>query len=242
VNYDKDTLILEHLSLAKQIALREWRTATHALDKDDMLGLAYLGLTDAANRWESYCARKGYEPSAVQYFKVFASLRIRGTIRDSIRSDDWATRTLRSKSKRLKEAGQDEGVPVEILAERTEMTVTEINKVNARLAARPVSLDAHLNTSGSGYETANSNENQVKDEADTEGSVFAREMTDIFIDTVRSLTLAEQLVLALHYYSRLDFRKISEELDIAESKVSQLHASAVCSVKEALLYAAVERG
>lgn len=242
MNYDKDTLILEHLSLAKQIALREWRTATHALDKDDMLGLAYLGLTDAANRWESYCERKGYEPSAVQYFKVFASLRIRGTIRDSIRSDDWATRTLRSKSKKLKEAGQDEGVPVEVLAERTEMTVSEINKVNARLAARPVSLDAHLNTSGSGYEPGNSNENQVKDEIDTEGSVFAREMTDIFIDTVRNLPMAEQLVLVLHYYSRLDFRKISEELDLAEAKISQLHASAVSSVKEALLYAAVERG
>jgi RNA polymerase sigma factor for flagellar operon FliA len=238
VNYDKDTLILEHLNLAKQIALREWRTATHALDKDDMLGLAYLGLTDAANRWESYCARKGYEPSAVHYFKVFASLRIRGTIRDSIRSDDWATRTLRSKSKRLKEAGQDEGVPVEVLAERTEMTVTEINKVNARLAAKPVSLDAHLNTTFEGT----SNEPQVKDDIDTEGSAFAKEMTDIFIDTVRGLTMAEQLVLVLHYYSKLDFRKISEELNVPEAKVSQLHVSAVSSVKDALTYAAVERG
>jgi RNA polymerase sigma factor for flagellar operon FliA len=241
VNYDKDTLILEHLNLAKQIALREWRTATHALDKDDMLGLAYLGLTDAANRWESYCVRKGYEPSAVHYFKVFASLRIRGTIRDSIRSDDWATRTLRSKSKRLKEAGQDEGVPVEVLAERTEMTVTEINKVNARLAAKPVSLDAHLNKSGTGFDSTNTNENQVKDSVDTEGSVFAREMTDIFIDTVRNLTMAEQLVLVLHYYSKLDFRKISEELEVPEAKVSQLHGSAVSSVKEALTYAAIER-
>jgi len=67
-------------------------------------------------------------------------------------------------------------------------------------------------------------------------------MTDIFIDTVRNLPMAEQLVLVLHYYSRLDFRKISEELDLAEAKISQLHASAVSSVKEALLYAAVERG
>lgn len=238
MNYDKDTLILEHLYLAKQIALREWRTATHALDKDDMLGLAYLGLTDAANRWESYCARKGYEPSAVQFFKVFASLRIRGTIRDSIRSDDWATRTLRSKSKKLKEAGQDEGVSVEVLAERTDMTVAEINKVNARLAAKPVSLDAHLNTTFEGVAT----EPQIKDDVDTEGSVFAKEMTDVFIDTVRNLSILEQLVVVLHYYSKLDFRKISEELEVPEAKISQLHASAVVSVKEALTYAATERG
>src|SRR3954471_22212774 len=138
MSYDKESLVLNHLTLAKDIANREWRTATHALKRDDMLSLANLGLVDAADRWEAYCEKNDYDPNAVQYFKVFASLRIRGTIRDHLRKEDWATRTVRSKAKKLKVAGQDEGLSVDELAEITGMSVVEINKVNARLAAKPV--------------------------------------------------------------------------------------------------------
>jgi RNA polymerase sigma factor for flagellar operon FliA len=239
MSYDKDSLILAHLDLAKNIATREWRTATHALKHDDMLSLANLGLVDAADRWEAYCKKNEYDPTAVQYFKVFASLRIRGTIRDYIRSSDWATRTLRSKAKKLKEAGQDEGLPLSELSEKTGMSVVEINKVNARLNARPVSLEAHLSTT---YEDSGSAPNELKDAVDTEASAFSRDILSTFVATVKNLTYEHQVILALHYFSRLDLRRISELLDIPETKVFQLHAEAVVAVKDALTNAAVERG
>lgn len=240
MKYDRDYLILEHLSLAEEIAVREWRTATHALEKDEMLSLAYLGLVDAAERWEGYCARKEFDPNAIQYFKVFARLRIRGTIRDSIRSADWATRTLRSKSKKLKDAGQDEGVSVHHLSERTGMTVAEINKVIARLAKRPVSLDAKIGVHDNGSD--HQQEIQIKEDIDTEGIAFANEMIRLFIDTVKSLPVEEQVVIALHYYSKLGLKHIAEELQLSEIQVSHLHSSGVIAVKNALTNAAVERG
>lgn len=238
MNYDRDFLIMENLDLAKEVAVREWRTATHALQKDEMISLANLGLVDAANRWESYCIKNEYDPAATQYFKVFARLRIRGTIRDHIRSEDWATRTLRSKSKRLKDAGQDEGVPVELLAERTEMTVPEINKVNARLAARPVSLDSYIVTDAENSEPP---AYQLKEEEDTESAAFTQELINIFVDTVYTLPQDMQVIIALHYYSKLDLRKISEIVGLPETKVSQLHSAGVLAVKDALTYAAKER-
>jgi RNA polymerase sigma factor for flagellar operon FliA len=238
-NYDKDFLIMEHMSLAEGIGIKEWKTATHALDRDDMLALAYLGLVDAANRWEAYCARKGYDPSATQFFKVFARLRIRGTIRDSIRSDDWATRTLRSKSKRLKDAGQDEGVSIEELAKKTEMTVAEIHKVNARLASRPVSLDANFQTNS---EEAQQESHQLKDKVDTESVAFAQSMMSIFVETFLKLDPAVKVVIALHYYGKLDLRRVAEELEMPEATISKWHAEGVTAVKEALTYAAKERG
>lgn len=237
--YDKDFLIMEHMSLAEGIGIKEWKTATHALDRDDMLALAYLGLVDAANRWEAYCTRKGYDPSATQFFKVFARLRIRGTIRDSIRSDDWATRTLRSKSKKLKDAGQDEGVSIEELAMKTEMSVAEINKVNARLASRPVSLDANFQTSS---DDTQHESHQLKDKVDTESVAFAQSMMSIFVETFLQLPPPVKVVIVLHYYSKLDLRKIAEELQTTEATVSKWHADGVVAVKEALTYAAKERG
>jgi RNA polymerase sigma factor for flagellar operon FliA len=239
MSYDRDSLILGHLDLAKNIATREWRTATHALKHDDMISLANLGLVDAADRWEAYCDKNGYDPAAVQFFKVFASLRIRGTIRDHIRSADWATRTLRSKSKRLKEAGQDEGIPVEELAEKTGMSVSDINKVNARLAARPISLDAHLSTT---YGDSDAVPKELRDSMDTEASAFSRDILSTFVKTVKHQPYEIQVVLVLHYYSKLDLRRISEALQLSEVKVSQLHMDGVLAVKQALTDAATERG
>lgn len=240
MSYDKESLILSHLDLAKNIATREWRTATHALKHDDMVSLANLGLVDAADRWEAYCKKNEYDPSATQYFKVFASLRIRGTIRDHIRSADWATRTLRSKSKRLKDAGQDEGLPVEELADKTGMSVPEIHKVNARLAARPVSLEAHLS---SAYDDGNGGmSNDLKETVDTESTAFARDILTTFVATVKELPYENQVVLALHYFSRQDLRRIAELLKISEASVHQLHTEGVLAVKHAVTEAALERG
>jgi RNA polymerase sigma factor for flagellar operon FliA len=51
---------------------------------------------------------------------------------------------------------------------------------------------------------------------------------------------SSQIVIVLHYYSKLDLRRIAEELDLTESRVSQLHSKGVLAVKEALMRAAQE--
>lgn len=237
--YDKESLILEHLNLAKDIATREWRTATHVLKLNDMLSLAYLGLVDAADRWEPYCEKNEYDPNATQFFKVFASLRIRGTIRDQIRKDDWATRTVRSKAKLLKNAGQDEGASIEELSEKTGLSVSEINKVNTRLSAKPVSLEAHL--SNSDQDGVHTNP-ELKDAIDTESSAFTRDMMSIFVDAFRQLPYEMQVIISLKYYRNLELRKVAEELGLPETKISQLHSSGILAIKNALVEAAEERG
>jgi RNA polymerase sigma factor for flagellar operon FliA len=240
MSYDVDTLITNHLQVAKDIALKEWRTAPHALSKDDLLADAYLGLVDAANRWKDYCAKKQYDPEAVQYFKVFASLRIRGTIRDQIRRDDWATRTLRTKSKILREAGQDEGLTVAELAAKTEMSEAEINKVNTRMAQRPVSLE-YLNARADVERDNTDRSIDIKNSVDTESESFANSMNGIFVSTVRSLPNIERLIIVLKYYSNKTLPEIAEELGMAEEAISTLHQNAVFTVRDSLALAATER-
>jgi RNA polymerase sigma factor FliA len=242
MDYDKESLILSHMNLAKTIANREWRTATHALKLDDMLSLAFEGLVDAANRWETYCVNNKYDPSATQYFKVYASLRIRGTIRDYIRKDQrWATRTLRSKAKKLKEAGQDEGLSIEALASKTGMSVSDIHKVNAKLALKPISLDAHLTNI---YDTVNGsshvNDSFLRDSIDTESSVLSGNLVQVFLQTLRELPQELMLIVILRYYAKLDLKQVAERLDMPESKVSQLHLSALSTIQKSITSAAQE--
>lgn len=240
MSYDRDSLILSHLHLADTIATKEWRTATHALKRDDMLSLAYWGLIDAAQKWPDYCKNNSYDPEAIQFFKIYASLRIRGAIRDHIRSEDWATRTTRSKSKKLKDAGQDDGATLAELSERTGMSEAEINKVITKLAYRPVSLDAYTTNSDPFQDNPGRGNHELRDDIDTEGTAFANDMQDVLVKRFKILTPETQIVIALHYYSKIDLRTIAAELDLPESRVSQIHAAGVQSIRAALLDAATE--
>lgn len=238
--YDRETLINDHMGLAKAIAVQNWQTATYALEVDEMKSLAFMGLVDAANRWEGYCEKNGYDPAATEYFKVFAARRIHGTIRDGIRQNDWATRTLRDKAKRLKQAGQDEGASVEELAERTGMSVKEVNSTVQRMAMRPISLDsAQAGWNVYGVE-ANSVSQTTVDAISTDGSAFENEMLRHAATVIRALPQDQQVVLALHYYEALEIRSVARVLGITESRASQLHTKAVLTIKQALAEAANE--
>lgn len=231
--YDKETLIRDHMGLAKAIAVQNWQTATYALEMGEMVSLANMGLVDAANRWEGYCEKNGYDPAAVEYFKVFAARRIHGTIRDGIRQNDWATRTLRDKAKKLKQAGQDDGATASELAERTGMTLKEVNSTIHRMASRPVSLEGELpNSEATGPSYA--------DPISTEGSAFQNDMLECAASVIRTLPQDQQVVLALHYYEALEIRAVALELGITESRASQLHTRAVLTIKQALAEAATE--
>lgn len=228
--YDQDTLVRNHIGLAKSIAVKQWKTAPYILEVDEMVSLAYLGLVDAANRWEKYCLKNGYDPNAVEYFKVYASRRILGTVRDSIRASDWATRTLRDKAKRLKLAGQDEGASPDEMAERSGLSLREVNKTIHRMSVKPVSLNQEMEN---GMEDARSPE-------DVESVAFERDMLFTAARVIRNLPQEQQVVLALHYYRTLEIRSVAKELGITESRASQLHTKAVLTVRDALRKAATE--
>lgn len=56
-----EAMIAEHLPLAQALAQKVWRQAPHALDLDELKGIANLGLVAAADRWHPYCAERSYE-------------------------------------------------------------------------------------------------------------------------------------------------------------------------------------
>ena len=51
------------------------------------------------------------------------------------------------------------------------------------------------------------------------------------VDAIKSLDEREQLVLSLYYNEELTFKEIGKVLDITESRVCQLHARALVSLK-----------
>lgn len=157
-----------------------------------------------------------------------------------MRSQDWATRSLRDKSKKLREAGSDEGVSREELARRSGLTEQEVHDTIAGMARAPVSLDHNLQSSQNDWSSPSSDSmaSQLTDGEDVEGVVGANSLMSIFADAVAELPGDERLVIVLHYYSGLELKKIARMLDITESRASQLHTKSVLSLLATLQAAA----
>lgn len=224
---DVDALIHQYMGLAQSLAQQQWRTAPHALELDELRGIAYLGLVSASKRWESYCEEHDFSPDALEFFKTFVVRRIRGAMIDAIRSADWATRSLRTRAKALQAAGQERGLTDMELAERTGMSVADVRHTIRGMGLRPVSLEAE--------------ELDPVAQRDVESSVFATHLLGTVAMTIRDLDPDQQVVLALHYFEGIQLQEVARMMGLSESRVSQLHARAVIAVHTEMVTAAQQR-
>lgn len=233
-------LVIKHIGLSNSLALKRYKTAPHALDLEELKSIAYIGLMEAAQRWESYCTEKGYSNKDIQFFTTFASRRCFGAIEDYLRSIDWATRSLREKYKKLREVGSDEGLTRQELSERSGMDLEEIHKTIAGMSRAPVSLES-LDPSKLDAEAKTAHRPELTAPVNIEADVATKELLDMFADAVLNLDLEAQVVIALHYYRGLELKKIASLLNVSEAITSQLHTSAALTLLDALKEAAADR-
>ena len=135
-------LVGEVMPQARAEAYKVWQRAPHALELDELHAIALKGLAEASARWQQYCHEKGHDPRAFEYFPAYCLARMRGAMLDNLRSQDWVTRSDRTRAKLIRDAGQDRGASEAELAAATGLTVAEVRSTLAAVSARPVSIDA----------------------------------------------------------------------------------------------------
>jgi RNA polymerase sigma factor FliA len=209
---------------AKAVAWRHFSRAPHALDRAELESIAFEGLMQAANKWESYCAGNGYNPlgDGLKYFGAYASKRMNGAILDHLRGVDWVTRSTRQRVKRI-QAVRDStpGLEREELLEQAQVTEEQARKAEAAVAARPVSLD--------------DGERDIEDGRDLEGHTATVTCVLEAVAKARwQLPGATQVVLALRYYEERSFEEIAAVLGFEPDQVRYLHDSGVRDVHQAM--------
>src|ERR1044072_5062158 len=88
----KDKLILEYSPLIKFIAQKIAVRLPSNIELDDLISSGVIGLMDAIDK---------YDPTRDNKFKTYAEFRIRGSILDELRAQDWVPRSVRDKAKLL---------------------------------------------------------------------------------------------------------------------------------------------
>ncbi len=222
----KKEIILEYINLVKIISGRLYNYYGANIEYNDLMSYGVIGLIDAI---EKYDYTKNIK------FQTYASVRIRGAIIDEIRNLDWIPRSIRQKSKLMKntysklenklgrepsireisnELGKNDEEVLKILEETNIYNLVSLEEElseNLKIQIKDISIDIN-----------------------PEESLLKK-------DTIKNLKLAldtlnerEQLIINLYYYEELTYKEIGKVLNISESRISQIHSKAILKIKSKL--------
>ena len=226
---ERDKLLLEHLPTVRYIARRIHERLPQHVDLEDLVSAGIVGLIDAFSKFDH--AKK------VQ-FKSYAQFRIRGAILDSLRTLDWSPRELRRKGRAVEEA-------IRAVTQRIGRAPSE-QEIAAEMK---LSLAEYQQLLGDlkGLEIGSLHMERSEDSGDEElayipGSpeedplfrCLKGEMKQRLVDAIDALPEKERMVLTLYYYEELTMKEIGLTLGVVESRVSQIHSSAVLRLRSAL--------
>lgn len=225
---DRDELIITHLPLVKFLVGRIASQLPPHLDREDLMSAAVIGLITAAER---------FDPGRGVQFKTFVEQRIRGTIMDELRSQDWLTRSLREKFKRLEqefailEQKLGRNPTSEEVSSAMGMNLDEYFHLLEEVHfLSVVSLDdSWEDEDGSPFGLLDVLED--KGVENPQKQLMAKEMVDILAESIDSLPEKEKIVVTLYYYEELNLKEIGEVLSLTESRICQLHSQAIMRLR-----------
>jgi RNA polymerase sigma factor FliA len=226
---EQERVLLEHLPIVRFLARRIHERLPQHVDIEDLVSAGVVGLMDAFAK---------FDPDKKVQFRSYAQFRVRGAILDSLRMLDWSPRELRRKGRAVEEA-------IRILTSRFGRAPGE-----AEIAAEMgVELEAYQQLLGElkGLEIGtlhvehneNSGEEELayvpgRPEDDPLFHCLRGELEERLTAAITELPDRERLVMTLYYYEEMTMREIGLALGVVESRVSQVHASAVVHLRAAL--------
>jgi RNA polymerase sigma factor FliA len=225
----RDELIIGHLHLVTAVAAHVRRSVSVHIELDDLVHAGTIGLFDAASK---------YRAEKEVAFSTYAKHRIRGAILDSLRQLDWASRDMRKRYKQVETVTRE--LTLQLKREPTEAEVASAMGLDAR---RWQSLMVDFRNMASA--TASQTRVERDDEkplqeapctpAQYPDQVFARaEMRRKLQSVVQTLPERHQQVIKLYYENDLSMREIGNALGVNESRVSQIHKSALARMQSVL--------
>jgi RNA polymerase sigma factor for flagellar operon FliA len=226
---NREQLILEHLPIVRFIARRiHARLPQHVLI-EDLYSAGVVGLLDAVEKFDA---------SRENRFRTYAQFRIRGAILDSLRALDWGPRDLRQKGREIAQV-------IQVLTAKYGRPPSELEisqGLNMDLAAYQ-QLQRELRGLGigtlhSGRFLDSGEEQLVYLSSPPEGDPLFRylsaEMREGLAAAILKLPDRERLVMTLYYYEESTMKEIGLILGVLESRVSQIHTSAVLHLRREL--------
>ncbi len=225
----REKLILRYLHLVRYVVSRLPISLPVSIAQEDLISYGTMGLMEAVER---------YDVSRGLKFETYAVTRIRGSIIDQLRFQDWVPRGVRKRSKEVSEAmarleeklgrtaTEDE------LAEEMGVTKNKLKIILAESSNLMISLDESRGDESSNTSLMDLVED--KNSPDPQGELEIGELRKRLAEALGKLPEREKLLIALYYHENMTLKEIGEVISVSESRVCQLHAQAILRLRSAL--------
>lgn len=217
----RDQLILEHLPLVSAIAAHVQKSLPVHIEMDDLVHAGTMGLFDASTK---------YRDDKEVAFRTYAKHRIRGAILDSLRQQDWASRDLRKRYRQVESIRTD--LSAKLQHEPNEIEMAQAMGLTLRRWQSLMVDFRSLGLAASQLQASEREDGYVSEAAagpaNSPDKVFAREeLKAKLLVAMKTLPDRYKQVVELYYVRDLTMKEIGGMLGVNESRVSQIHKSAL---------------
>jgi RNA polymerase sigma factor for flagellar operon FliA len=237
----RNKLVEEYLKLVKYNAERLKAKLPKTVELDDLVSAGVFGLMDAI---EAFDLSRGVK------FETYCVPRIRGAMLDELRTTDWVPRLVRSQTTKYLRAmegikhhnGNGNGhVPtLQEIADYLEVSVEEAKRIEdqgnapivhvCRMVGMPRGEDGESEFKGSGLVDSNQLQDTKTLRPEEELSKDSG-----FLELISCLPDEEQIIVTLYHRDEFEMWKIGKILGLSESRVSQMHSSALQKIKDSVV-------
>jgi RNA polymerase sigma factor for flagellar operon FliA len=217
-NSGHDELVTKYAPLVKRIAYHLKARLPATVIVDDLLQAGMIGLLEASRK---------YDPNQGASFETYAGIRIRGSMLDELRRNDWAPKSVHRKIRDITQAmraiehregrdARDEEVIESLGISRDEYYKT-LQDVSSH---RVLSWDEiGVDEDAFGHSTS---DGKTGVHEQLEKQHFQAKLSD----SISSLPEREKMIVSLYYESELNLREIGSVMNVSESRISQLLSQA----------------
>ncbi len=226
-----DALVREYKPLVDYHVQRVSAGLPSNVSRDEIMSFGLQGLFDALTK---------FDRSRDLKFDTYASFRIRGSIMDGLRKEDWLPRSLRERAKKVEEVTREleqkkmRNVTADEVAEELGIDVNDVYEAfQERQLSYVLSVDEQSSDEdeeGSPYMSVLHDEEVETPEEQT----LKQELITELIHAIEDLTEREQLILSLFYTDGLTLTEIGKILDLSTSRISQIHTKALFKLRKVL--------
>jgi len=212
--------IMAFLPLVRHVVRKVTSNIYCNMDIEDLISAGTLGLVKAA---------KAFDPSAKAEFKTYAYIRIKGAVIDELRKKSFAPAAMCSQIRLVKEAYNQcyatTGIPPadEELAKTAGLSVSQLYRTLEE-ARRQNVLSIHGLSEDSPAIGALVPADGAPSPLD---QVERNDMLTRLAQAITELPTRDRQLILLYYERDLTMKEVAEVLELTESRVSQLHASAL---------------
>ena len=222
-----DDDIVELLPMVHKIARRTVRYLSPPLSFDDLVSAGTVGLLKAA---------RDFDASHQAEFKTYAYIRIKGAVLDELRRASLLPSGVNRQVRQLMQlsqaiAQQTGSVPTDAeLARKLDISVDDVLSLfESARAQHFVSLDGFNEEM-----PALGNVLAAADSTRPGNRLEKAELLEQLTDAMQQLDPRRLQIIVLYYHHHLTMKQIADLLEVTESRVSQLHASALANLSTLL--------